>query len=268
MKIAICTLCINDWYSRIVKYAIKTKGLYAEQNGYDFHIRNEVYDGKRQIMWYKIPSILKILRNYDFVVWFDADGHIMKPDTTIEGLIDKFLPADQDILCTKDWNGVINTGVMIIRNTPFSHKFLQDAWDNKNFPHPEFHEQASMADLITRNVDNCKRKINILDINHQWELFTYWANYWPGRCFFLHVARCAADPGGFMYTLDCYCPIKMDEESEDEFKDRLDWLNDASRCRVDIDGWVNGGHSRRRSHRSKQFNTDLSTGKVVCKNPY
>lgn len=267
-KIAICTLCINDWYLQIVKYAVKTHELYAQRHQYDFYTPNEVYDGERKIMWYKIPAILKHLGNYDFIVWLDADGHIMKPEKTIESFIAEFLPEGKDIFCAKDWNNVLNTGVMIMRNTSFTRAILVETW--KHVPKdPSFHEQASLSDLYESNFMGAQSKMVIVDGNNRLDVYTYWSNYYPSRSFFMHTARCAFDPGGFMYTLDTYCPIKMGEETQEDFLDRKEWLQNMHRCRKDIDDWVGGRiGDKRESLRSIMFKKDIADRNTSFGNPY
>ena len=233
MRVAVCTLCINDWYQEIVKYGVKTIENYAQRHGYDFYICNEVYDGERDCPWYKIKAIQKILPRYDLVFWIDADGHVEKPEQDITHFLG-FL-GNKDLLCAKDYNSVLNTGLMVIRNTPFIHALLDQVWNNKEPFDPAFHEQASMTQIFEKNRLGSRNKIEILPIEKQHILFSYWGEYFPGRSFFLHVARCAHDPVGFVYTLDLYCPIRMEEDLEKEYEDRIDWLAKAERCRPDID---------------------------------
>jgi hypothetical protein len=124
---------------------------------------------------------------------------------------------------------------MVIKNTPFIHALLHEVWNNKEPFDPNFHEQASMTQIYQTNRLGSQNKIEILPIEKQYILFSYWGEYHPGRCFFLHVARCSHDPVGFVYTLDLYCPVRMEEDIEGEYEDRLDWLSKPERCRPEID---------------------------------
>jgi len=240
MKIAICTLHLNDWYSKIVRYGVQTIRNYAERHGYDFYEDNDVYDGERDFPWYKIKAIQKRLADYDAIMWIDADGHILKPEVKAEDFMETYIP-DKDILCGKDWNGILNTGVMILRNTPYVHSILQQTWDNKEAFDKSFHEQASLADLYTRDVDGSKSKIYILPIEQQRVLFCYWYAYYPdNKPFFMHIARCSGNREGFIFTLDSFCPLKMEEETQERYERRMKWLATPELCRKDIDGWLNG----------------------------
>jgi len=256
LRVAVCTLCINDWYEEIVKYGVKTIQNYAEKHGYDFFVCNDVYQAPdaRDYPWYKIKAVQKILPDYDIVFWIDADGHVLKPEISVEDFIRDYLPENQDLLCTKDWNSTLNTGLMIIRNTPFIHALLYTVWNNKENFDPNFHEQASLGQIYDANRLNSQEKIRILPIEQQNVLFTYWSNYYPNDSFFIHVARCSHDRHGFLYTLDCYCPIKMDEDTTEEYEERLEWLSDEEKCRKDIELWIDHGTRTRPSTRSKLYN--------------
>ena len=103
MKVAVCTLYLNDWYYRIVKYGVESLKLYCKKHGYDFYAPNEVYDKERSCAWYKIKAIELVLnKGYDYVLWIDADGHILKPNLDITYFIK--LSQGKDLMCGKDWN--------------------------------------------------------------------------------------------------------------------------------------------------------------------
>jgi len=240
MKIAICTLCINKWYEEIVQYGVKTIELYAKKHGYDFIVTNDIYDGERDYKWYKIKVIQKILHNYDFVFWIDADGFVMKPELTLQHFVDTYLPPNKDLLCTCDNNNPLNTGFMILRNTPFIHALLYEVWNNKEPFDPEFHEQASMGQIYTSNRLNAQNKIMVQPLENKNLFYSYWGEYYPNRQFFMHIARCSHDPCGFVFTMDTYCPIKMNEETDEDFKKRYNWLNNTQQCRKDIENSIIG----------------------------
>lgn len=258
MKVAVCTLCINDWYQEIVKYGVKTIENYAKRHGYDFYLCNEVYEEskeKRDYPWYKILAIQKILPKYDVLFWIDADGFILQPEKTVQYFMDTWLPEGKDILISTDPNSVCNTGVMIWKNTAFCHALLREIWTNKEPFDPNFHEQASMGQIIVNNRLNAKNKVYIIPVEKHHVFYSYWSEYFPNVSFFIHIARCVHDKNGFIYTMDCYCPIKMDEDKDGEYEDRLDWLNNNHRCRKDIESWLKNGVRTRQSTRSVLYRT-------------
>jgi len=198
----------------------------------------------------------------------DADGYVMKPDVKVEDFITKYMPEGIDVLCANDRNTVLNTGVMIIRNTPYTKALLEATWNHVP-KEKKFHEQAAMSELYTDDFLGSKSKFSIVGENTRDEIYTFWSNYFPGVSFFMHVARCAFDPAGFMYTLDTYCPIKMDEETSVEYEDRMEWLNNSSRCRESIDKWVSNKPSdSRHSLRSTMFKRHIKHEKLTVEQPY
>jgi hypothetical protein len=249
MKIAVCSLYINDWYREIVKYGKKTLDLYCEKHGYYFiyeteEMKDNVFvkfresEPHRDIPWYKIKLLQKISEQeseFEFVVWIDADATICNPDITLESFIEKYLTPDKDILLGRDPNSSLNTGVMFIRNTEFSRKLLTCIWNNTDGDYQKnLHEQAALGELYLKNYEGCAEKMIVLDPSFQNEFLTYWYSYYPG-IFIYHATRCAHDRKGFVFTIDMYTPIKMDEESEEQFQYRNKWLTTESECRKDID---------------------------------
>jgi hypothetical protein len=248
MKIAVCTLHINDWYEEIVKYSIRNINDYCNKHNYEFIHQNEkdpetVYDKTRDCPWYKIKLIKKVLnerKDVDVVVWIDADTHIMNKNIKLEQFIEKYQGV-KDILISQEQNphNILNTGIMFIKNTEWSKKFLDLVWDNKDEFDKNLHEQASMSNLYTKNDYNCQNHITILPEYMQHHINCYWYAYLPNRCFIFHSARCSHDKEGFRRTMDLFCPIKMDEETEEQYNKRLQWLQTESICRKTLDGWLN-----------------------------
>jgi hypothetical protein len=257
MKVAVCTLCINDWYQEIVKYGVETIKNYAVRHDYDFYICNDVYDGQRDYPWYKIRAIQKILHKYDYVFWIDADGHVLKPELSIKYFIENYL-NEKDLLCAKDWNNTLNTGVMVIKNTPFIHSLLYEVWNNKEEFDKSFHEQASMSEIYISNRLNSQKHIEIIPWERQYILYNFWPNYFPDKQFFIHIARCAHDPLGFLTTLDVYCPIKMSEDIEGEYEDRMSWMSDIVKCRRDTENCMNKIGMPRMSSRALKYREKIN----------
>jgi len=257
MKVAVCTLCIGEWYTEIVKYGVETIRQYAKRYEYDFYVCNDVYDGQREFPWYKIKAIEKILHKYDYVFWIDADGHVLKPDLSIKYFIENYSNG-KDLLCAKDWNNTLNTGVMVIKNTPFIHSLLYEVWNNKESYEASFHEQASMGQIYESNRLNSKEHIEIIPWNMQYILYNFWPNYYPGKQFFIHIARCAHDPLGFITTLDVYCPIRMEEDVEGEYEDRISWLLDPVKSRKDTENCINKIGMPRVSSRATKYREKIN----------
>lgn len=248
MRIAVCSLYINPWYRDIVKYGKISLEKYCQKHGYDFIYETEetpngVYDGKRDIPWYKILLLLKIIqkKKYDFVVWNDADTQIVNYNIKFEQFIIEM--GEKDLLVARDWKSILNTGTMFIRNSNYSLNLLQKIWNNTYPFQAALHEQASLSDLYTRNELNVQQHLVILPLERQNDFLTYWYSYFPRECFIVHATRCSHDRLGFIFTMDMFCTVKMDEENEEQYQDRINWLN-SSRARVDIDHYLAGGERR------------------------
>jgi len=253
MKIAVCSLYINPWYREIVKYGKKSLEKYCAKHGYDFFYETEetpggVYDSKRDIPWYKIKLLLKVMESdYDFVVWNDADSQIINYDITLESILHEHL-NDRDVLVSRDWQSILNTGTMFLRNCEYTCTLLSEVWNNTHNFDTSLHEQASLGDLYTRNVLDCQEHITILSLQLQNKFLTYWYCFQPGDCFIVHATRCSHDRIGFIFTMDMFCTVRMDEETEEQFQDRMNWLT-TQRCLDDIKYYRNGGSRRNVSAR-------------------
>lgn len=265
MRITVCTIAVNDWYQEIVKYNLRNMKTYCDIHKYTFVTdlggEGSVYDKTRDAPWYKIKLIKKLLLDCDYCVWIDADSHILNMKIRLESFIEKYM-KEAHILLGKEMNTVLNTGVMFVKNSEFSLNLLDLIWDNSSPFDSNFHEQASLSDLYSRNVSvkefskdlesqfeekvvSIVSKVVILPTHMQNEFLTYWFTYYPGDCFIFHAARCAHDREGFIFTMDLFCPIRLDEESDEQYKARMLWLNTKENCRKTIDGWLKGEYIQR-----------------------
>jgi len=75
------------------------------------------------------------------IFWTDADSLFMNMDIPLS----KFDQAN--FVCTGDKNG-LNTGHFLLRNTPWSKKFLQDVWSIYPAPNDANYEQSSFIALL------------------------------------------------------------------------------------------------------------------------
>ena len=125
-KICVCTLAINDWYREIVKYSLRNMKNYCDKHNYSFYWEgDEIYDNERDPPWYKIKLIQKLLqkKEYDVIVWIDADSHILDMDVKLEKYLDMMTDDIQILIGAENNNPVIfNTGVMFIKNNIFSER--------------------------------------------------------------------------------------------------------------------------------------------------
>lgn len=249
MKIIVCSLYINPWYREIVKYGKLSIERYCRKNKYTFMYETEstpggVYDAKRDIPWYKVLLLLKIMNTVecDFVVWNDADSMIINYDKKLEHIIENDL-GKKDILVARDCHSILNTGTMFLRNCEYTKQVLQAIWDNEMDFDKNLHEQSSLTSLYNKNLLNLHNNMEILPLYRQNDFLTYWYTYLPDKCFIVHATRCSHDKIGFIFTMDMFCTIQMDEETVVQYLDRVDWLM-TNRCLEDIQTYRNGGNRR------------------------
>lgn len=260
MKILVCSLYINDWYRKITKYARKTIDLYCKKYNYDFYYETEstidsVYDGSRDCPWFKIKLLSKVLekyKDYDLYVWIDADCLIFNDTISLENLAKNHMGDKQMLLATDNETNVVNTGVIFLRNTEFCKKMLEKIW-NTIPSDPNFHEQSAFGDLYNENYINVQDNIIIIPYTSQNTLFSYWSMVTTDS-FMYHIARCSHDKEGFLFSIDLYCPIKMDEETEENFIKRKNILSDNIEIKKIQDRYLNNG-TRLPEHASPRAGT-------------
>lgn len=258
MKIVFCTLAINEWYRDIVRYALNSMKRYADQHEYQFILHTEeslLVDSTRSPCWFKIKLIKHILdvSDCDYVFWLDADCQIMKHHLKLEHFIDKYFEnSETEIVLTQD-SQVLNTGVMFIKNSDFTRQLMDRVWNADVADYfQNFHEQTVLANIFTEDL-NVQKRMKVLPYGAKDELVTYWGNYYPDKHFVVHCAKCSYDVLAFMYMMDLFYPFKLDEETDDEYNERHEWINNPYMCRADIDRWVsNADMTRRYSARCKQ----------------
>jgi hypothetical protein len=123
-------------FDGILELTWKNKLEYAAKNGYDLHDGSHWIDTSRPPAWSKIQAVKHLLTDEgcDWVMWADADTVIMNSDVRIED----FLPEDpnKDLLVASDNGGGYNSGVFLVRNTPWALKFLDDWWNMNSFVRP------------------------------------------------------------------------------------------------------------------------------------
>lgn len=131
-------------FSAIGRLAEQSHRRYCRRHGYAFACETTGFDASRKPHWSKILFLRKHLPQFDWLVWLDADTLIMNPAIPAHS----FLADDVDLIISEDWKG-INTGVMFIRNTPWSLGFLDRIWDQTGFFDHGWAEQAALRHLLS-----------------------------------------------------------------------------------------------------------------------
>lgn len=146
-RIAIVTHFSNDAYGqelRRITWANKKK--YAEKRGYDIYdaesnpqIKAKIIASKEKMhnfYYFKYIAMQEVLaggdatkgKQYDWVVWQDADSLFLNYGKKYEDIIDDRF----DVIVTAGppdnptWKGVVNAGSFIVKNSDFGATFLED----------------------------------------------------------------------------------------------------------------------------------------------
>jgi hypothetical protein len=147
------SICIATSYDRsfrdIGDYAAMTCRLYARRHGYTVHIDDNA-KCERHPAWHRVMLIPALLdKGYNYVLWLDADAMFVRFDRDIAEVItgkhDLYLaqhdhPAHQ----TK----VPNTGVMLVRNSLWSHTLFRKLWTMDEYVNHNWWENAAMIKTL------------------------------------------------------------------------------------------------------------------------
>lgn len=227
MKIGVITLASGEKFLHDIKYGKITLKNYCQKHNYDLLEDNTlIKEHDREIQWTKILLIQKFLdlNIYDYLLWFDADIMILNQDITLESFINRLMNG-KDVMYSRDYGGWVNNGVIFIKNSEFSKQYFKETWNHTN---QVCREQGSMDMLYRHNWNNAQNHIQITD--DQREYNPMWYQYEYGM-FLMHFPGCGESnrkPNSLKIMMDMFCPIKMEEETEESYQNRLIWLKEKA----------------------------------------
>ena len=146
MKLALATLYTAE-IARLAELTNPSKRAYCERWGHDFACFEGTLDPARPPAWSKVLFVRKLLDQYDWVFWLDADALIMNADVACETLLD---PRYSLILAKQPGpdpfgNLHLNTGSFFIRSDEWARAFLDDLYGQRDFiQHPCWEQEAFM----------------------------------------------------------------------------------------------------------------------------
>lgn len=178
LKIAIISL-YDEAYKKVGQHSDENKKKYANKHGYDVFIYHEILDQTRPPAWSKILAIQRHLAHYDWIYWSDADSLVMKTDTKLEDFIDDKV----DMIISKGcYEGNLNMGSFLLKNSTWSHALLKKIYDQTFFIHDPLWEQAAFQYILQQDPKQLthvkvlpQRKLNA---NYGYGDTAYW--YQPG----------------------------------------------------------------------------------------
>ena len=145
MKFAVCSLAIGDEYKQTIRLCTESQEAHVKKHGYTRITDESVYDPTRAHSWSKIRILQKYIKDYDYIVWMDADVLIMNQNRNIEDFI-QLLPENKFLLIGRDFNN-LNAGIFVMKNCPLAHEFLDDVWSKTQYLNHEWWEQAAIIEL-------------------------------------------------------------------------------------------------------------------------
>jgi hypothetical protein len=126
--ITILTLAIGADYRRALAKCLASKADYAARHGYRYRQgEEEFWDRTRPIPWSKVRFVLDALDKAPEGARFwlsDSDVLITNPTISLDALFQEMLPEGKDFMITIDACGHLNSGNLLMRNSPW----LRDFW--------------------------------------------------------------------------------------------------------------------------------------------
>lgn len=233
LKITVCTLAIGQTYKNYVKYGHLGKIKYCKMHHYELRDDEDIYDNTRPCAWSKIKLIAKCLNENksDYIVWLDADTHIMNFNLKLEHFISR-LSNNKDILVAQDSGNVdgipcqVNSGVMFIKNSEWSKSFFNTLYEQKQFLYHPNWDQGAFIHMYKTNMQDSQNHITVLSPELQTEFNSYYSQYKHGQ-FLVHLAGCYRDNknNGLDSMMDMFCPLRMEKDTEETYINRMKFLN-------------------------------------------
>jgi hypothetical protein len=121
------------------QYSEEINSDYCSKNGYDYfcytdheEIWKMVVKDNLAIQWQKVlllKNMMETRGDYDWYIFLDMDAIFVNPSERIETYCDD----NYNLILGKDpaAHSIANTGVILVKNTEWSKKFLSDWWDSR-----------------------------------------------------------------------------------------------------------------------------------------
>ncbi|KAG0217779.1 hypothetical protein BGX33_009658 [Mortierella sp. NVP41] len=136
------------------------KRIYAEKHGYYFVARAAEFAQEeyrhRRLVWGKIEAIQKTLRHYQWLLWMDMDAIVANLDQDVREIIRKAEELNKAkenevsiIVAQPPKDKMLNAGVMLIKNTEWSKKFLSEVQRRKGwYQRRPSYEQGAISEVM------------------------------------------------------------------------------------------------------------------------
>ena len=164
MKVAVL-MFHHDPAAAYVRLNRALNAKYCETFCLDFIFAHKRTYLERHPAWERLPLILHHLANYDYVVWIDSDAFFYHDRDVKEFIADN---SEHDFIFSKDIrNRGLNTGVMVVKNTPYAVDFIKRwAYDEelyRNNPRPKFWDQGVLLGMYDKNLLDIRTNSLVVD---------------------------------------------------------------------------------------------------------
>lgn len=141
------TTWYDDAFTPIGDLARASFARYCRDQGYEL-LLPRVFRAERPAPWHKIEVLRAVLdEDPDLAIWIDADAMIVRPECPAH----TELPPDRDLGLVKhqiDGKEVVNTGVMLLRNTRPVRELLDEIWHREEYLEHPWWENAAAMDVL------------------------------------------------------------------------------------------------------------------------
>ncbi len=163
------TLCL--WQAGNQPYAQCTERInrmYAAKHGYEVQvIASDAVDLEgRAPYWGKLKALQACMQDEDqYVVYLDADAFVMQQHQTLHHLL--FSDIDLHVGDHGNEQGMwanVNTGVIILRDTKWSRRFLQQWWEagaETAFAHNAYYEQTVLQHILQGGLHQTREHVAV-----------------------------------------------------------------------------------------------------------
>jgi hypothetical protein len=167
----ILTLAIGVDYRKSLKKALDSKRIYANKHAYKYIEANEEsWDRTRPVAWSKVDLVLTHLNKLPDgeLVWLsDADVLITNMDLKVEDHVLPLLPPEKDLLFIYDACHHLNSGNVLMRNSPWLRDFWTRVNNRTEFTYHIWWENMAMIKIMEEN----KKDQNKIQVTNKHKLF-------------------------------------------------------------------------------------------------
>jgi len=190
----ILTLAIGADFCRALDPALESKRAYARKHGYTYIQGGESFWNREwPIPWSKVGFVLKVLGEVpdgELIFLSDADVLITNPELRLEDIVIPLLPDNKDLLMTIDACGHLNSGNLLMRNSPWLRDWWRRVGQQSDLMYHIWWENAAMIRLLeTEASDFAKTEITA----EHWKFNAYLRGLpgerlWSPDCLLVHFA--------------------------------------------------------------------------------